>query len=96
MEKKKIEIIFQTKCRLCGKKIRGKDEELCKDNLSKHIDNECKTVSLLRELEKDGIFKEYIEIISCEELEKSLKKLIKRYGFEKVEDILSSIKEEEK
>lgn len=90
MAKEKV-TIYEVKCSLCGQKIRGSTSAECKQRLSSHIDNDCKTASTMRDWKKQGIYKEMMSFIRGDQLTEKLKKLLKHYTVEEIKEALETI-----
>ncbi len=43
-----VEVIYKTKCDLCGKKFESKDPDKVQKILEKHVDEKCKAVKWIR------------------------------------------------
>lgn len=48
----KIEVVYDTKCDLCGKKFTSKNEERLRKRLEKHIDEKCPTAKWMKSASK--------------------------------------------
>ena len=90
--KEKVGIVaYKTSCSLCGKKFVGISKEKLSKELVKHIDNECKTAKDMKSWEKQGIFREMMELIRLDVIEKDVKKLLKHYTFAEIRKALEDI-----
>lgn len=86
--------IYQTTCKLCGKKIVGITKERAKENLIKHVDGDCVIAKQMKEWQNKGIYKNMMKILRLQGLEDDLKKLLKHYTKEEIERILNKIEGE--
>lgn len=89
--KKGTVTLYEVKCSLCGEKIRSPEKGGCRELLSSHIDNDCKTVKQMREWEKQGVCKEMMGLLRLQGLDKDLKKLLKHYSFEEIKDAIERL-----
>lgn len=90
--------IYQTTCKLCGEKIVGITKEKAKENIVKHVDNDCVTAKQMKEWQDKGIYRDMMKMLRLQglddELKKLLKKLLKYYTKEEVEKALYRVKGE--
>jgi len=86
--------IYETKCRLCGQKIRSPEKGGCQKLLEDHVDNECETAKTYRDWDKRGIYKKMMGFLRLSALDKDLKKLLKHYSVEEIKDAVERLEVE--
>lgn len=86
--------VYEVKCCLCRQKIQSPTKDECKQNLSQHIDNECKVASTMRDWDRQGIYKEMISFLREDALIDKLKKFLKHYTIEQMKEALEEIERE--
>lgn len=86
--------LYEVKCKLCEITIRATTEKECREALVSHIDNDCTGAKWLRELGRKGIYRETIQFLRIEELEKKLRRLLKKYTIEEVRRVLEVLEED--
>lgn len=90
MASQQIEV-WQTKCKLCDEKIQGITKADIREALKDHVENKCDGAKALRRWEKEGIYDDMMGLLRREALEKDLKKILKYYSKEEIENALESM-----
>ena len=80
--------VWTTKCKLCGLKLLDADKSVLQSKLENHVDNECPTVKQMKQWQKDGTYKGMMIAFRAQGLEDELKKLLKHFKKEEIEEAL--------